>query len=679
MSRDPRPPLRRRPALLVALALATAWARPAAAQTTIFDPRFEEIRRASVAWDNRKGPAREVVDVVCLVPDLATFLDVVAVWDRGHYFPVLIDDAEYALKFLRAFRPARVVRFPGRPARVEPAAAWGRAVEAVGKAWDDAGKPGEAAPSGSGVPAALGPVPPGVVVSAPESPTLAAAVALAAGHFQPLLKWEPPRRYADILSADDARTQALSLETLIAGRCPRYDQLGDDCDFVTLAGDYPYRYAGANGVNAFDDLILRPAGNPRRWGFAGRITGDPTRGAYQAMCSLFLRPTSALLFNAYAQKDKPWTEYAMGDALTRLAPVLKTSLRSGDLATLPGWHQAFDPVNPYGLLLINTSGSPTAFNLDGGPGQTSDVPETGPTAVLIIHSYSAESPDDPETIAGRWLANGAFAYYGSVSEPYLQAFRPPGLVASFLSENLPVVTAARRTPAEPGGAPWRLLYLGDPLYRLKGPAGAPGRLAAWPPVASWPAYGEYRQPGPDEPDALRFTWALKTAVFLTQTGTPPGQKLDLPGALLGIARDRLDPGLRPVYDDLLVDTLTQARRAPELIDRLTRIAPADRSASVRRHLETAQTAALQRAASARNLRQAMTLWADVVRAPGSRDFVPTFTQRVAGLAADNPVRLSDWRGRLLSSLQAKPDPANLAVIRAELIRVLDKLGAAKTR
>jgi len=678
MARELRTRPRRRPALLVCLGLAAACAGPAAAQSTIFDPRFEEVRRASVVWDNRKGPQREVVDVVCLVPDLPTFLDAVAAWDGRHYFPVLIDDAEYALKFLREFRPARVVRYPARTARVEPAS-WDRAVAAVGKAWDDAGKAVEPAPPGSEVPQALGPVPPGVVVSTPESPTLAAAVALAAGRFQPLLKWETPKHFADVLTADEARAAALSLEALIAARYPRYAGLGDDCDFVTLAGDYPYRY-NASGVNAFDDLILRPgAAGPRRWGFAGRITGDMTRGVYQAMCGLFLHPTSALLFNAYTQKEPPWTEYAMDGALNRLTPVLKTSLRNGELASLPGWHQGFDPVNPHGLLLINTSGSPTAFNLDQGPGQTADVPETGPTGVLIVHSFSAEAPDDPETIAGRWLANGAFAYYGSVNEPYLQAFRPPGLVASFLAENLPVVAAVRRGPGEPLCDPWRLMYVGDPLYRIKDPGDAPGRLAAWPPVASWPAYTEFAEPGPEAPDSLRFGWAVKTAVFLTQTGTRPGQKPDLAGALLGIARDRLEPGLRPLYDDLLVDALVQSRRTAELIDRLTRVAPPGRSASVRRHLETAQTAALQRASSAKNLRQALALWADVVRAPGSRDFVAMFTLRVARIVDENPVRLAAWRDRLRAALRSEPDPSNVAVLRAELTRVVEKLGAVKAR
>ena len=79
---------------------------------SLFDPRLESLRRASATWEFRVGLERSVVDQVCLVPDLPTFLEVIATWDRGHYFPVLFDDVESSFRFIRAFRPARVVRFP---------------------------------------------------------------------------------------------------------------------------------------------------------------------------------------------------------------------------------------------------------------------------------------------------------------------------------------------------------------------------------------------------------------------------------------------------------------------------------------------------------------------------------------------------------------------------------------
>jgi hypothetical protein len=656
------------PAIVAAWVVA-AFAGPSSAQVSLFDPRFDEVRRASVAWDRRSGPEREVVDMVCLVPDVATFLEVVAAWDERHFFPILIDDVEYTFKFLRAFRPARIVRYPGKPAEaIPPDKVWERAVAAIGKAWSSAGVAPDKLPGGDAVAETLGPVPPGVVVSSPDSQALAGAVALAAGRFQPMLKWETPKHFADALSFDEARSLAERLEAVVAAALPHHDQLGDDCDFVTLAGDYPYRYDNKGSLDAFDDMILRSSRDQRRWAYAGRLLGDPAQSVYRAMCSLFLYPSTALLYNTYSEKEAPWAEYAMSGAATRLSRVLPVTHRNGDRASLAGWHQTFDPINRSGLVLLNSHGGSTSFHLAGGPGHTADIPESAPAAVLMIHSFSAESPADPQTICGRWLANGAFVFFGSMNEPFLQAFRPQGLVASFLAENLPVVTAVRRSGSEIYGQPWRLVYFGDPLYRIRPVNAPPGRIASWNGVADWPAYVEFRQPEPDSPESTRLTWVLRTAIFRSQTAVTPRQRIDLAATLLGIARDRLDPPLRQLHDDLLVDTLLQAGRAGDLLHQLNRVPPGERSASLRRHLETAQMAALQRATAAKDLREALSLWDDTIVEPGARDFAATFTARVARLA-DTPNRLNDWRNRLRSVLRSAVESPNKPVVEDELKRV----------
>ena len=81
------------------------------------DRGVDEVRKASVDWERRSGPERQVIDQVVLVPDLPTFLEAIAAWDERHYFPILIDDIELTFKFLRAFRPARVVALPAAPRR----------------------------------------------------------------------------------------------------------------------------------------------------------------------------------------------------------------------------------------------------------------------------------------------------------------------------------------------------------------------------------------------------------------------------------------------------------------------------------------------------------------------------------------------------------------------------------
>jgi hypothetical protein len=666
--------------MLAAAWLAGAGARPCPAQTTLFDGRFDDLRRASVEWDRRAGPERQVVDMVCLVPDVPSFFEAIAAWDEHHFFPVLIDDVETSLKFLRVFRPARVVRYPGRPGQVAPGDMWEAAITAAGRAWAPDSAPAREVPRGDVVPKSLGPTPPGVVLSTPDSPSLAGAVALAAGRFQPLLGWNPGKTFADDLKAEEAIPLARTLEAVLAEHVHRYDRLGDDCDFVTLAGDYPYRYTGGapsnpfgDGPNAFDDLVLRASKGARRWAFAGRLMGGPAESVYRAMCSLFLRPGSAMLFNTYAETGPPWTEYEMTAAASRLNRLLPSAHREGAAATLAGWHQAFDPVSRYGLVMVNSRGGATEFHPGG---HTADIPESCPVAVTMLHSYSAAEPKDPDTLAGRWLANGAFIYFGAMHEPGLQAFRPPSLIAACLAANLPLSAAVKRLESELFGWNWRLVYFGDPLYRLKPVGVAASRLASWEPVADWPAYVEYLQPEADTRDDVRLNWALKTAIVQTRAGVGTRQRGDLPGVLLGVARDRLDARLVPVYDALLVDTLLSAGRSSELLERLSRIPPAARSVGVRRHLETAQMAALQRAVSAKDFRQAEALWTDVIRAPGSRDFVKVFTERVGNLA-DGPTQLADWRTRLRAAARAAAPPASAPVIEAELKKTEEKIEAAR--
>src|SRR5829696_420935 len=124
--------------LAIAIGLASAQrapAQPVAGPAPALPPYLDELRRASAEWRRRAGPERAVIDQVCLVPDLPTFLEAIATWDERHYFPILIDDIELSVKFLRAFRPARIVRYPRKSAAIPADQVWTRAVAAVGRAW----------------------------------------------------------------------------------------------------------------------------------------------------------------------------------------------------------------------------------------------------------------------------------------------------------------------------------------------------------------------------------------------------------------------------------------------------------------------------------------------------------------------------------------------------------------
>ena len=251
---------------------------------------------------------------------------------------------------------------------------------------------------------------------------------------------------------------------------------------------------------ALDDLIGRNlAGGPslagieksrRRWAYVGRIIGDPAASVARAMGALFLHPRSALLWNTYTG-GKPWSTYTMKAAPARLSRVLRGPIEyaEGPQADLKHWHAAVAPVNRFGLFLINTTGGAGDFSIAGGPGRPGDLPRGMLTAVSMIHSFSAADPADPQTIAGRWLTNGAYVYFGSVHEPFLPAFRTPGLVSELIAADVPLVAALRQSEREPFGFPWRLVYLGDPLYRVgrgpheNQPALAPAKKQASKPAA----------------------------------------------------------------------------------------------------------------------------------------------------------------------------------------------------
>ena len=142
-----------------------------------------------------------VVDQVCLVPDVPAFLEAIASWDERYFFPILIDEPAWTLPFLRAFRPARVVRYVRRasPWHLSPRprrtpAGWSRQSPGHERSRPCL-EPGQADPRSPARcrtpvcrPVALGVTPPGMVLSAPEAPMLAGAVALAAGRFQPLVR-----------------------------------------------------------------------------------------------------------------------------------------------------------------------------------------------------------------------------------------------------------------------------------------------------------------------------------------------------------------------------------------------------------------------------------------------------------------------------------------------------------
>ncbi len=671
--------------------------------TSILDPRMGSLLRAADQWRQSRGPERTVIDQVYLVPDLASFLDVIATWDERSFFPILIDDPACTLPFLRAFRPARVVRIvaearTGRAssdrsvAATDMPALWTAAQRAVARAWTGESVPDGRLPAAHRVPSNLGPTPPGLVLSNPESPMLAGAVALAAGRFQPLVRLDPITRYSasgeslvgsqfksfrDVLSLAEARGFARLIEAHAATITGVYDRLGDHCDFLTLAGDWPYRYSNdaeggiVRGEHALDDLIGRLletnegglAQSRSRWAFTGRLLGNPAASVYRAMCCLFLQPDSAVLWDTYSG-GRTWSDYRMTEAAGTLGRLWPRSIppvhRSGALASLTAWHQVFDPVNRFGWIMVNSTGVPRQFSIPGGGGIPADLPQGRPTAVSIIHSFSASDPLDPSTLAGRWLENGAYVYYGAMNEPYLHAFRCPKLVAELVAVEMPLSAALRQGEHEWFGRPWRLVYLGDPLYQFRQDSSAArqGRVApradqtAISVRGHWTAHEITTKAQPLDHranESTRLQWCLTAAIgglcHKEDSATPgnsPDQSREGPedwqSILIKIDREQLDPPLKPILDELVTDALLNAGDQKRLLDWLLRIPPAENSPRIGRTIETVAMSRLSSLAGSQSITPALDLWDELIRRPWPdvQTFPAQFTQRLGALVDANP-------------------------------------------
>jgi hypothetical protein len=646
----------------------------------LFVQNVKELIRAAGDWQRRAGPDRRVVDQVCLVSDFAGFLEALSAWDDHHFFPILFDDVETTFKFLRAFQPARVVRLARAAAPIPTAERWERAVAAVARSWSEEGAGGSSL-RGDTQPIRLGLTPPGLIFTGPADSAFAGAVALAAGRFEPLVRWQPsPPAHGGILTRTEANALAQEIERLVSDRLPIYGRLADDCDFLTFTDGTPFRYDdGKEGGNAFDDLVGRGSDpDSRRWAFTGRLIGDPPSAVYRAMCSLFLQPRSALLFNSYDDTDPGRGPYSIAPAeqmITRRLPVTK---RAGLDATLDAWHAVFDPVNRFGWIQVNSSGGATFFDLRHSQGNTADIPPSEPTAVVMIHSFSAEDPTNPDTLAGRWLAQGAFAYYGAMNEPFLEAFQTPTLASAMFLDGVAMSAAVRQIPPQTFHKPWRLVYLGDPLFHYNTVA-PPPRIEHWEPVASWPAYAADPPPAATATDDVRLAWALRTALFLTQRDARTPQPVNLAATLLAIRRKLLPPKFRPIHDALLADILLAVGRTEELQRYWLEIPPSQRSPIARRLLESGRAASFQRLISAGDFPKALDLWKEMIHTPFPGRFAEQATARLGALA-DRTGRLEPWRRALRAAMpREEADPATIrGILEAELKRVESQLQSRRS-
>ncbi|MFO0376050.1 MAG: hypothetical protein ACK51N_03275, partial [bacterium] len=179
-----------------------------------------------------------------------------------------------------------------------------------------------------------------------------------------------------------------------------------------------------------------------------------------------------------------------------------------------------------GLIAVNSMGNPDFFGAGNGDALVGDIPDLRvPAAVHFVHSFSAAFAADPNTVAGRWLAHGAFAYVGSVHEPFLNALVPTPIFSLRVFAPMHWGVAARLDNAPP----WRVTVLGDPLYTPVGPH---------PAGVGQDAAKRRIPPGPGLPEALKAAPALDAQLreMLTAKQLEPALRTLV---LLGRDRDAL--------------------------------------------------------------------------------------------------------------------------------------------
>jgi len=431
-----------------------------------------------------------VVPRVVVVRTEADYLDAVSRWTPKLRFPVLIDDGsrhsrEQIARFVRAFEPERVVLYEpedGSPEfRGEPGELHDRLRNALADAWGVPPAPEDtelephqiAVQRERALIAAWKPLDvlaPGVVVTHPHDRAWPAALALAAARAQPLIVQTVDKPAHASLTRAEVDSFARAIERACERTGLSWDTLGDRLDAVTICLNIPPRVevGGEDKFLALTDLVGRHPGDSdgsMRWGWSSQILGSASDAAYQAMSSLFLSPSRALLFDGYPNNE-PWSAFdaAPAEALLDQAGIPTTRIDTPSQSLRVWKMMAARPLEA-DLIFVNTKGGRDRFSLEPGQARSGDVPLLNrPAVVHFIHSFSAAQVPNRRTIAGRWLERGAIAYMGSVHEPFLAAFLPPEKVAQRLMAFHPWAIAPRYDRAKP----WKVALLGDALLTLAG-------------------------------------------------------------------------------------------------------------------------------------------------------------------------------------------------------------------
>jgi len=426
-------------------------------------PKSVKVEKWQLTLGNKIQTLRKAIPTasrVVLVPDPATFLKAIQQWNLQQRYPILIEDDRYTPLFLNRFQPEEIIRLSSvkqsLPFHLKTAmenavaAAWESDDQSLQQTWKQ-----------------LEWEPPGIVITSVNDPAWVAAVALAADRGQPLKFLEGYYgKVNQTLSSRGFKNLTQEIDFLVKRSGYEYRELGDAIDPLTLVRMLPVKYRSPNNhdLRAVTDGIARKE-DGSRYAIAGWIYGSPERALYQAMAAIFLDSETALLYDSYP-KTSSWQQYHFEPAIPLLKQAgLNIQHIEQPNASQKTWQDITSQPWNFDLAFINSRGGKANFAVGDGDASVEDIPQLKvPTAMHFLHSFSATTPNDIDTIAGRWLNNGVYAYVGSVDEPYVSGFVPPKYILAQLSLNIPFLAASRYTDAPP----WKITTIGDPLMVING-------------------------------------------------------------------------------------------------------------------------------------------------------------------------------------------------------------------
>jgi len=395
---------------------------------------------------------------IYIVPDNATFLFYLSKWSADEKYPIFIGKSKYLEKFASVYNNGNnkliEIETPQK-LKVNKTLAYKAilssfndqdliSINSEGNKWELKRYYNENNIK-----------PKGIVLTNLNSKEFIAGVALTAFHRQMLEFYEPPvKPILGNYTRDAKETIRKEIILILNEWGMPYKGIGEGVDTITIAMDIPYKY---DDNFSLDDAINREtADSLTPYAFTGRLMDlDKGLALYQAMCSMFLKTSKALFFDRWPREWMRSLEVGAWD-LRKEIPCVSI------YDDLNKWRDAVGKYNVYDLVFVNAAGNPDQWS----GGTLDDIPDSVPVAVNFSHSSSAADPTDYNTIAGRWLQNGAFVYYGSVSEPYSIAFNLSQDVLDSWCSGKPFSQALEQKEKLPPQAakPWKLIYIGDPLF-----------------------------------------------------------------------------------------------------------------------------------------------------------------------------------------------------------------------